>query len=90
MAQSRVIYLAMRPFLDYNDSSSNTIFAYMPAHKRENYHFRPWKLEECMKYKQVNYIHHQGQSRSKRVKFSDKRLREIRKTKKINFYKNEI
>ncbi|XP_037806106.1 uncharacterized protein LOC119600111 [Lucilia sericata] len=49
LALSRVIYFAMRPLLCCNGSPSNTIFAYMPAHKRKSYHFRPWKPEECMK-----------------------------------------
>ncbi|XP_065369937.1 uncharacterized protein LOC135962117 [Calliphora vicina] len=57
LAQTRAIYLAMRPSLCCSGSPRNTIFAYMPAHKRKNYHFRPWKPEECMKRKQVSYFH---------------------------------
>ncbi|KAI8123843.1 hypothetical protein CVS40_5784 [Lucilia cuprina] len=56
LALTRVIYFAMCPFLSCNGSPSNTIFAYMPAHKRKSYHFRPWKPEECMKRKQINHF----------------------------------
>ncbi|XP_059225688.1 uncharacterized protein LOC106081500 [Stomoxys calcitrans] len=46
MAQARVLYFAMRPFLCANGPPTNTIFAYVPARNKDICNFRPWKSTE--------------------------------------------